>query len=250
MEPTERPSQWVLELGMRTHMGIRPWVRLLVVAALATPALWAISTYGFDTSGTSSPIPDWLTDLVTKLIFVPFVLMALTGIVYWIVASYAHRRWLQDLTVEERHEMLTEYTSWINKAMEKLDPRTTTPPLTAGDLEDLSAAHRQELEAITTAAAEVGEEGFCATVSDEARKLVAAARLHRRLSLEAIGRDGATELAFYAALVELDKEVTATAKHLVSVIETSGCTCGDPDAAFRLEVLSRRAIDQSRQGAR
>lgn len=141
--------------------------------------------------------------------------------------------------------MLEEYSSWIHKAMEKLDPRTTTPPLTASDLEDLSAAHRQELQAITTAATDVGEDGFCMTVADEARRLAGAARLHRQLSVEAIGRSGSTELAFFATLVELDEEVTTTAKHLVSLLKAGGCACGDPDVASRIEVLSRRAVDQA-----
>lgn len=243
MKPTERPAPWVLELGMRTHIGIRPWVKLLVVAALATPALWVFGTY--ETEGTSALVPAWVADLVTKLVFVPFGLMVLIGIGYWVVASYAHRCWHRDLTDEERQEMLEEYSSWIHKAMEKLDPRTTTPPLTASDLEDLSAAHRQELQAITTAATDVGEDGFCMTVADEARRLAGAARLHRQLSVEAIGRSGSTELAFFATLVELDEEVTTTAKHLVSLLKAGGCACGDPDVASRIEVLSRRAVDQA-----
>lgn len=243
MKPTERPAPWVLELGMRTHIGIRPWVKPLVVAAVATPALWMFGTY--DTKSPSSLVPAWVVDLVTKLVFVPFGLMVLIGIGYWVVASYAHRCWHRDLTDEERQEMLDEYSSWIREAMEKLDPRTTTPPLTDTDLEDLSAAHRQQLQAITTAAADVGEDGFCMTVGDEARRLAGAARLHRQLSVEAIGRDRSTELTFFTTLVELDQEVTTIANRMVSVVETGGCICGDPDLASRLAVLSRRAIDQA-----
>lgn len=232
--PTDRPAQWILDLGLEIEAGRRPWLRPLVAAVLVLGLPVILRTIGGLEHGEPARDPDLVafTDRLTSLATVLAVVLAgvfvVSSVGYWFLCRYAHAAW-RSLPEDERDAVRRERVEQLRRAIVALggdDPDELT--IRAEDLEDLSGRHRHLLEDLRACSRRAAEP-ICAGARARTDDLVMAGRLHRALSKDTIVRppdavNGATDPRVLA-LVELDEEIQAEATAIRESLETGRCNC-------------------------
>ena len=233
-EPTDRPAQWILDLGLEIEAGRRPWLRPLAAAVLVLGMPVILQTIGGLEHGEPAPDPDLaaLTDRLTSLATVLAVVLAgvfvVSSVGYWFLCRYARAAW-RSLPEDERDAIRRERVEQLRRAIVALggdDPDELT--IRGEDLEDLSDRHRHLLEDLR-ACSRRSAGPICAGARARTDDLVMAGRLHRALSKDTIVRpphaaNAATDPRVLA-LVELDEEIQAEAKAIRESLDRGRCNC-------------------------
>lgn len=193
LEHSDRPAQWVLDLGLEVASGRRPWLRTLAAVPLMLATTLLIPMLEDENAATAERSPELaavvenLTRVVTVLSWVLAGVFLVGGIGYWFVCRHAHAVW-RSLPVEEREELTRQRVEGLRQAIIALggvDPEGL--PLRAEDLYEVSDRHRRILEDLQAKAKETSAP-ICAGARARTEDLVMAARLHRALSRDTIVR--------------------------------------------------------------
>lgn len=242
MQTNMARAQRRYELGMRVCAGARPWAPPLTGGLVGLSSYLLIGTVTSSAFWNRAAKSDAAQEMFSVAAVVAMVALVAAGLVYRAVARRCHIRWHTELTAEDRAGVVEAYAERFYGALAARDRRVKSLHVSESDLEPLSPTHRRLVQSLIDAARSTGQDGFCETIRIDAHGLLAAAKLHRELSLESIVRE---QTAVPLVLVELDQAIAKNAADLQAALEGGECLCASSPSAIGLIDACTRAQEQA-----